>query len=389
MLTSNHVLECPDLDEAGKEAILAEKRSKKKGITGNMSKRSRTKRVEHTAINEEQARSTVVLNGVPKLPYCADCGSDYNIMSPKHADQLCELDKNVLPVQLDVPVESRAVGGAILTSTHALDVNLTLNTAADPVRCQDPKRCLIVESDEDGFLVGKTLLVELGINVDCQLEYRASRGEDDEMFDDPQGMPACKPTEANVVMNVVDTLVHDTVNRGVVDEYITTRLYTILHRFGGWRLEVVPPLKIRLEAGTSPYRCKVRQYSPEKSEFLDVFKEKLVELGGFTRTVKVAALPVKKPSTDDVRQTVDYRPTNALTEPIAGVMPSIEVVLEHCRGMKYFAMFDFLKGFWQLPLHESCQELLSYMTDRDIFTPTRVPQGSIDAALHFQSTVEM
>ncbi|KAG2910797.1 hypothetical protein PC117_g19308 [Phytophthora cactorum] len=70
-------------------------------------------------------------------------------------------------------------------------------------------------------------------------------------------------------------------------------------------------------------------------------------------------------------------------------MPSIEVALERCRGMMYYAMFDFLKGFWQLPLHESCREVLSCMTDRGVFTPTRVPQGSTDAALHFQSTVEM
>ncbi|KAG3090388.1 hypothetical protein PI125_g17740 [Phytophthora idaei] len=52
-------------------------------------------------------------------------------------------------------------------------------------------------------------------------------------------------------------------------------------------------------------------------------------------------------------------------------------------------MSDFLKGFWQLPLHESCREVLSYTTDQGVFTPTRVPQGSTDAALHFQSTVDM
>ncbi|KAE9082359.1 hypothetical protein PF005_g16446 [Phytophthora fragariae] len=55
----------------------------------------------------------------------------------------------------------------------------------------------------------------------------------------------------------------------------------------------------------------------------------------------------------------------------------------------FYAMFDFLKSFWQLPLDESCQEFLSYMTDNGVFTPTRVPQGSTDAALHFQFTVEM
>ncbi|KAG2871307.1 hypothetical protein PC114_g26985, partial [Phytophthora cactorum] len=215
-----------------KEAILADRRNKKKTGSGNINKR-------------------------------AHSGSDYNIVSRCHADQLCQLDETIQLVKLCEPIESRAVGGTILTSTHAVDVNLTLNTAAGPVRCQDVKRCLIVESDEDEFLVGKTLLSELGIDVDRQLEYLASRGDDDETFDELEGMPACKLTPADVVMNVVDTLVRDAVDRGVVDEYITTRLHTILHRFGGWRLEVgndpparVPPLKIRLKAGASPYRCK-------------------------------------------------------------------------------------------------------------------------------------
>ncbi|KAG2774147.1 hypothetical protein PC116_g22597 [Phytophthora cactorum] len=201
-------------------------------------------------------------------------------------------------------------------------------------------------------------------------------------------------------MNVADALVRDAVSRSVVDEYIMTRLHTILHGFGGWGLGVgndpaarALPLKLRLKASASPYRCKVRQYSPVKSEFLDAFNKKLVELGWAYENRKrrwcCPALPVKKPSTNEYRQSVDYRPTNVHTETIAGVMPNIEVALERCRGMMYYAMIDFLKGFWQPPLHESCREFLSYMTDRGVFTSTRVPQGSTDAALHFQSTVEM
>ncbi|GMF42649.1 unnamed protein product [Phytophthora fragariaefolia] len=114
---------------------------------------------------------------------------------------------------------------AILASTHAIDVNLTLNTAAGPVRFQDLKRCLIVESD---FLVGKRLLAELGIDVDRQLGYLAVRGDDDKTFDDPQSMQFHKPTIAGVVMNVVDALVSDAIQRGVIDDYITTRLNTVL-----------------------------------------------------------------------------------------------------------------------------------------------------------------
>ncbi|OWY98193.1 hypothetical protein PHMEG_00031098 [Phytophthora megakarya] len=70
-------------------------------------------------------------------------------------------------------------------------------------------------------------------------------------------------------------------------------------------------------------------------------------------------------------------------------MPSLDVALEHCKGKAFYALLDFLKGFWQLPLDKASQEILSYMTDKGIFTPTRVPQGSTDAALPFQSTVEM
>ncbi|KAE9262742.1 hypothetical protein PR003_g33429, partial [Phytophthora rubi] len=62
--------------------------------------------------------------------------------------------------------------------------------------------------------------------------------------------------------------------------------------------------------------------------------------------------------------------------------------MENARGKQHFGLFDFLKGFWQLPLAELCQEWMSYMTDEKIFTPRRVPQGCSDAAIHFQKTME-
>lgn len=73
---------------------------------------------------------------------------------------------------------------------------------------------------------------------------------------------------------------------------------------------------------------------------------------------------------------------------MAAVMPILSLVLENAKGMKVFGLFDFLKGFWQLPLAEFCQEWLSYMTDEKVFTPRRVPQGSSDAAIFFQKTME-
>ncbi|KAL3660612.1 hypothetical protein V7S43_014367 [Phytophthora oleae] len=97
---------------------------------------------------------------------------------------------------------------------------------------------MIVESDEDEVLVGKALLSELGIDIEQQLEYPASRGtDDDDSFEEPGGMPPCKPSVGDVVMNVVDALVQDAIDRVVVDDYSTSRLYEVVRKYGGWRLE--------------------------------------------------------------------------------------------------------------------------------------------------------
>ncbi|OWY95757.1 LOW QUALITY PROTEIN: hypothetical protein PHMEG_00034159, partial [Phytophthora megakarya] len=77
-----------------------------------------------------------------------------------------------------------------------------------------------------------------------------------------------------------------------------------------------------------------------------------------------------------------------MTEPLAGTMPNLNTKLECTKNKKHYGLFDFIKGFWQLPLAKNSQEILSYETDEGAFTPTRVPQGSCDAAIHFQATME-
>ncbi|KAE8997632.1 hypothetical protein PF010_g21617 [Phytophthora fragariae] len=198
--------QCPYLDEAAKEALLAERKAKK-GSDANSGKRFRAKRLESPIGVDNDGRATVVLNGKLGLPYCADSGSDPNVISRAHVELLQAQDPTVHLIELNEAVESRAVGGTLLTSPHAVDLRLTLNTAAGPVRCQDTKRCLIVESDEDEVLIGKELLAELGIDIERQLEYLASREEDgDDVFDEPAGIPDGKPAVGEVVLNVVNAL---------------------------------------------------------------------------------------------------------------------------------------------------------------------------------------
>ena len=69
-------------------------------------------------------------------------------------------------------------------------------------------------------------------------------------------------------------------------------------------------------------------------------------------------------------------------------MPHLASKRSKIKKKKIFAWGDFWKGFWQLPLDEDSQEPLSFQTDEGTYTPTRVPQGHVDSALHFQATME-
>ncbi|KAF4140685.1 hypothetical protein GN958_ATG10132 [Phytophthora infestans] len=67
--------QCPDLDEAAKEALLAERKAKT-GSSGNTGKRFRSKRLEQASTTKNDGQMTIVLNSKVELPYCADSGSD-------------------------------------------------------------------------------------------------------------------------------------------------------------------------------------------------------------------------------------------------------------------------------------------------------------------------
>lgn len=208
-----------------------------------------------------------------------------------------------------------------------------------------------------------------------------------------------QPSSDDDIFVAVERLISRAVENGFPMDRVE-QLRTIVHAYDVWRLELradppanVPPLEVRLREGARPTKCKPRKYPPHIRKFLREFNQRLVNLGIVYENPHSRwaspVLPVKK-SADvmDLRQTTDYRTVNDATEVMAAVMPIVSVVLENARGKKHFGLFDFLKGFWQLPLADICQEFLSYMTDEKIFTPRRVPQGSSDAAIFFQKTME-
>ncbi len=62
-----------------------------------------------------------------------------------------------------------------------------------------------------------------------------------------------------------------------------------------------------------------------------------------------------------------------------------ETELAKLAGFKYFSSLDALKGYWQFPLSEESQEIMSFQTDTTVYTPTRLIQGGTDSVFAFQN----
>lgn len=95
-----------------------------------------------------------------------------------------------------------------------------------------------------------------------------------------------------------------------------------------------------------------------------------------------------RPPPENFRLTFDYKPGNASTLSATWPMPHLDAELGDIAGSKYFATIDFVSGYWQLPLEEVSQELLSFMTSNKVIQPTRCTQGEKSAASNFQAKVE-
>ena len=155
----------------------------------------------------------------------------------------------------------------------------------------------------------------------------------------------------------------------------------------------VPPMRIKLEEGTTPFRTKVRRYPKEQAQFLKKTVDKLVKLGMVKRNTEsawaCAPLIVPKPgSKDKWRFTVDLRPVNKATVPSVWPMPDLETQLSRLAGMEYFATVDLCHMYWQFPLEEDSQECQSFITPDGVYTPTRVLQGQRNAVTYCQSTMQ-
>jgi hypothetical protein len=79
---------------------------------------------------------------------------------------------------------------------------------------------------------------------------------------------------------------------------------------------------------------------------------------------------------------------NSQLEPVAGIIPHLDIVLNKLSRSKFFSTIDYCKGYWQLSLEKQSREYISFVTPDGIWTSTRLLQGQADAVFLFQNGMQ-
>jgi hypothetical protein len=93
----------------------------------------------------------------------------------------------------------------------------------------------------------------------------------------------------------------------------------------------VTPLVVRPKRDAKPKRCKSRKYPPEHIAFMRKFVRELTAADCVDRNSNAlwsSPVYVVRNSSGGYRLTIDLRYVNSELEPVAGIMPSFEVVLQ-------------------------------------------------------------
>ncbi|GMF29321.1 unnamed protein product [Phytophthora fragariaefolia] len=279
-------------------------------------------------------------------------------------------------------------------------LNLELVTIAGPVLMRSVA-CVILAGEGDEFLLGSDALKMLGIDIQDQLAQLAGSplldAEDDKF---PVGGELPNDEEPPEYDAAFGHLLERAVANDLPREHVGAVRELLAQFPDAWREAIGQdppangePLRVTLRQDAVPFRSPPRKDAPLQTQFIREYVKSLVDTGLVEQNNAsrwaCAVAPVRKPGTQDqFRLTIDYRPVNRVTVPIAGTMPTVATVVDSFNGKKIFGRFDFTQGFWRLPFHKDSQEVFSFVTPDGVFTPTRVPQGAMDSALHFQSQVQ-
>lgn len=85
---------------------------------------------------------------------------------------------------------------------------------------------------------------------------------------------------------------------------------------------------------------------------------------------------------------VDYKPINKVMMNSGYPIPNISFLFTLLRDANYFTLYDCLKGFWQLPLHEDSRDYSGFACSMGQFRWTRIPMGMKSSPTAWQAQMD-
>ncbi|KAE9296720.1 hypothetical protein PF008_g23924 [Phytophthora fragariae] len=145
--------------------------------------------------------------------------------------------------------------------------------------------CIITETEEDEFLLGRLTLKALGIDVEGQLSALANKEiVDFDPFESETPMSFDPPDKKKNIAQLCE-LINEAVANGFPAER-KRELFEVVMRYDIWRIAIgndppskIEPFVIQFKEGTLPIRCRPRTYAPAEREWMKAFNESLVKLG--------------------------------------------------------------------------------------------------------------
>ncbi|TDH65536.1 hypothetical protein CCR75_006505 [Bremia lactucae] len=296
------------------------------------------------------------------------------------------LDRTAVPAQVaptvgvhshDIgePYSIQVVGGAELIAIEEALINVQVQTGA--------------AQGTSAFILGKGVLASLGIDAGSTIERIAVSPEHDYDADDLDILNCESVSTQRTILSMELADLQRAVNAGDRDDDgLTDELFHLAVFKSVWRSKLgadppakVEPLRVQFAEGAVQATSKRLPTCVRRRPCAS-------RLGARNNHSHWSspALPIRKgPGASDFRVTVGYTRVNSLSAPIASAMPDMRTVAVRVDGRKFYARFDNYKGFWQLAFHSNCQEQFSCVTEDGVYTPTRVPQGATDRAMHYHN----
>ncbi|CAK4071592.1 unnamed protein product [Aphanomyces euteiches] len=267
--------------------------------------------------------SVATLNGRLDVPFCADTGSDENIISLKTIKDLQALDPTVDVEDLATPWKGCAVDDQPVYAKQVAKLRVQLHTKAGRVNLPGLQSCYVINSSDD-FIISRGALESIGIDMNRLLEQVAehqSLEDGDDVGESDEGDDITFGVEIRHVRGNLAELdredraaAEDLVQDAIVElkksseddeKEIATLWKVVLEAANGgvWRAKFrgtdepadVPAMRIKLKPNYSLTVAKSARPTRSKRSFLKRLADSLKATALFLRTPRVRSAALSTP----------------------------------------------------------------------------------------------